>query len=125
MDYSQVAIPDDPRELGLVYIAGPMTIVGPPTWNYPAFEELAFDLRAEGRKVISPHELHKPSEDTAWDWYLRRDLSQLVKCSDIAMLPGWQSSRGAKLEHYVAKALGLTVHHPTGYLPVVTEDSPR
>jgi Domain of unknown function (DUF4406) len=112
VDYSQVAIPDDPRALGLIYVAGPMTIVGPPTWNYPAFEELASALRKEGRKVISPHELHEPSEDLAWDWFLRRDLTQLVKCSDMAMLPGWQSSRGAKLEHYVGKALGLTIHYP-------------
>ncbi|ALA06335.1 hydrolase [Mycobacterium phage Ukulele] len=36
IDYTQIAIPDDPAKLGLTYIAGPMTLVGPPTWNYPA-----------------------------------------------------------------------------------------
>lgn len=117
MDYSTVAIPDDPYAEGLVYVAGPMTLVGPPTWNYPAFETVVAALRSEGRKVISPHELHDPSEDIPWDWYLRRDISQLVKCSDMCMLHGWQSSRGAKLEHYVGKSLGLTIHYP--------EDTPR
>jgi Domain of unknown function (DUF4406) len=110
MDWSEVAIPDWPHELGLVYVAGPMT--GRPKWNYPAFEDMTTKLRDKGHKVIGPHELHKPDASVAWDWYLRRDLSQLVKCSQMVMLPGWGSSRGANLEHHVGKTLGMTIHYP-------------
>jgi Domain of unknown function (DUF4406) len=111
-DWSDVAIPDFPEKLGLAYVAGPMSNIGPPTWNYPAFEDLTSRLRAAGRKVIGPHELHEPSSKVAWDWYLRRDLAQLVKCSDIFLLPGWGASKGATLEHHVGKTLGMTVHYP-------------
>lgn len=45
---------DDPNSRGITYIAGPMTLVGPPTWNYPAFEALATRLRASGLEVIFP-----------------------------------------------------------------------
>ncbi|QAY05295.1 hypothetical protein SEA_CZYSZCZON1_111 [Mycobacterium phage Czyszczon1] len=115
IDYTQVAIPDDPAKLGLTYIAGPMTLVGPPTWNYPAFDDMANRLRAVGIPVVSPHELHPASEGTPWDWYLRRDLTQLVKCSRIVMLNDWHLSRGARLEHEVATRLELDVYYPHDY----------
>jgi hypothetical protein len=108
-------IPDHPEDVGIAYVAGPMTWVGPPTWNYPAFADMAKRLRAAGIPVISPHELHEPSSDVAWDWYLRRDLAQLVKCSRIVMLPNWSQSPGAKLERRVAISLGMEVIYPPNY----------
>jgi hypothetical protein len=62
--------------------------------------------------VINPAELQEPSPDLPWDWYLRRDLRELVKCSRIALLPDWQQSRGAQLELHVAEALGMQVILP-------------
>jgi Domain of unknown function (DUF4406) len=117
-DLSEIDIPDDPSEADITYIAGPMTSVGPPTWNYPAFIKMADRLRAHDRKVISPHELHEPDSNVKWDWYLRRDLAQLVKCNGIIMLPGWGHSRGATLEHHVAKALEMTVYYPGAYAEI-------
>lgn len=92
-----------------VYIAGPMT--GYPDHNHPTFTAAAEWLRGAGFRVISPHELHQPGAHP-WDWYLRRDLAELVKCTRIVMLPGWDDSRGARLEHTVAKALGLQITYP-------------
>jgi hypothetical protein len=97
-------------DAGPVYVAGPMT--GYPDWNHPAFFNMAARLRCAGYKVISPAELHEPADDTPWDWYLRRDLVELVKCTRIVLLPGWQDSKGAQLEHHIAKALGVTITHP-------------
>lgn len=94
----------------LTYIAGPMT--GYPEWNHPAFYAMAEKLRAAGHAVICPAELHEASHDVPWHWYLRRDLAELVKCDRIVLLPGWWESRGARLEHYVAKQLGLEVIYP-------------
>ncbi|ALA06336.1 hypothetical protein SEA_UKULELE_106 [Mycobacterium phage Ukulele] len=68
-----------------------------------------------GIPVVSPHELHPASEGTPWDWYLRRDLTQLVKCSRIVMLNDWHLSRGARLEHEVATRLELDVYYPHDY----------
>ncbi|SLH91752.1 Uncharacterised protein [Mycobacteroides abscessus subsp. massiliense] len=99
------------------YIAGPMT--GYPEYNYPAFAEIAKRFRDAGLNVVSPHELHPADPSVSWDWYLRRDLRELVECTHIVLLPGWNKSRGAQLEHHVATALGMKVVHPgevQGYL---------
>lgn len=115
MDWTGIAIPDNPHKIGLCYLAGPMSMVGPPTWNYPAFAEAAERLRSAGYKVISPHELHEADGSVPWDWYLRRDLAQLIKCSRIILLPNWRKSPGAKLEHHVAKKLGHEIIYPSQF----------
>jgi hypothetical protein len=96
----------------VIYIAGPMT--GYPDWNYPAFAKKAAELRALGHEVISPAELHPADPSVPWDWYLRRDLAELVKCTGIQLLKGWNYSKGAKLEHHVAKSLGMDITYPNG-----------
>ncbi|AER47635.1 hydrolase [Mycobacterium phage DS6A] len=109
-------IPEDPAATGITYIAGPMT--GYPDHNYPAFMAKAAELRAAGVPVINPAEFHGNDLDHPWDWYLRRDLAQLVKCARVVFLPGWRGSRGAQLEHDVAQRLGLELVYPP-------EDGPR
>lgn len=91
-----------------VYIAGPMT--GYPEHNYPAFTVAAATLRAQGYDVVSPHELHDDDMTRPFDWYLRRDIAALVTCDAIALLPGWEHSRGAQLEYAVASGLDMDVH---------------
>ncbi len=86
-----------------VYVSGPMT--GLPGLNFPAFEAAATALRAKGYEVVSPHEDDKPGLE--WHEYLRADLALLVTCDAIASLPGWEQSKGARLEHHVADELGL------------------
>jgi len=82
-------------EYAYTYVAGPMT--GYPDWNQPAFMDMAARLRAVGHQVINPAELHEASSEVPWDWYLRRDLAELVKCSQVVMLQGWERSKGARL----------------------------
>jgi hypothetical protein len=89
-----------------LYLSGPMT--GIPEFNFPAFHKAAASLRASGYEVVNPAELD--AADTtpmAWEDYLRRDLRVLLDCQGIALLPGWENSRGAKLESTVALALGM------------------
>lgn len=102
-----------------IYIAGPMT--GYPNWNHDAFDT-ARDLIADaGHDPVSPADVgveaglttrdHRgvvtvPPEAT-WERSLRVDLGALVTCDAVAFLPGWESSRGAALEHSVALRLGL------------------
>jgi hypothetical protein len=35
-----------------------------------------------------------------------------VTCDAIQLLPGWENSRGATLEHHIAVALGLQIILP-------------
>lgn len=89
---------DAPR----IYIAGPMT--GYPDMNYPAFHREAARLRAAGLHVISPAEITLAGTPT-WNDYMRACLAQMVKCSALCLLPGWENSRGARLEHHTASAI--------------------
>jgi nucleoside 2-deoxyribosyltransferase len=88
-----------------IYIAGPMT--GIPEYNYPAFNELAEHLREAGWDVVNPAELC--THQMTWAQCMRADIKALVDCTHIYMLDGWRQSKGAKLEHAIATALGMTV----------------
>ena len=47
-----------------------------------------------------------------YDFCLLRDLSVLSTCDAIFMLPGWDQSPGARVEHEYAKATGkLIIYH--------------
>jgi hypothetical protein len=87
-----------------VYLAGPMT--GIPEFNFPAFNRAAASLRASGYFVINPVEIDSDTTGK-WEDYLRKDIPQLLTCDQIALLPGWENSRGAKLEKHIADALGM------------------
>lgn len=39
------------------------------------------------------------------------DIQLLLKCTHIYMLRGWWRSRGARLEHHIAKVLGLVIEY--------------
>lgn len=89
-----------------IYIAGPMT--GLPELNFPAFHAAAAALREQGLTVINPAEIN-PDVGADWIDCMRADIQQLVTCDGIYLLPGWEKSRGAKLEHHIADALGMDV----------------
>lgn len=91
-----------------IYLSGGMT--GIKDNNFPLFNMVAAELRSYGHDVLNPAELDANEDLTKeWSFYLRRDIKHLMDCDDIAMLPGWEKSRGAKLEKYIAEALGMTV----------------
>lgn len=89
-----------------IYLAGPMT--GLPEFNFPAFHAMAFRLRALGHEVENPAENKEPPCGS-WKGYMRMAIAQLVQCDAIHMLPGWELSKGASLEHHIACSLGLEV----------------
>ena len=87
-----------------LYVAGPMS--GLPEYNYPGFMRAAELLRASG------HEVENPAENPAcddWQGYMRLSLVQISRVDGLAVLGGWQTSRGATLEVHIAHALHLPV----------------
>lgn len=102
-----------------IYIAGPMT--GIPAYNYPAFIAAAEDMRERGFPIISPHELDKDANDiydialksnngldpavteSVYAGLLARDVQLIADhCDGICFLQGWERSKGARLEAFVA-----------------------
>jgi hypothetical protein len=92
-----------------VYIAGPMS--GYEGFNFPAFNRVEELLRGTyGYKhVVNPAKLHRPT-DLPWVEFLKRDLLELITCDAVFLLEGWEKSRGATLEAFVAYALGLRLY---------------
>lgn len=97
---------DDPDRALIVYVSGPMT--GLPGLNFAAFNAAAAALRQRGMTVVNPAELN-PDPDATWRECMRTDIAALCTCDAIVLLPGWNRSKGALLEHTVAEALGLQV----------------
>lgn len=95
----------------IVYISGPMT--GYPEKNYPAFFAAEEELVALGYGVLNPA---KHPEQETWADFMRLDLQDVLRCTHVAMLPGWENSRGAKLEVYVAEQLGVPCE-PVALMP--------
>lgn len=89
-----------------IYVAGPMT--GLPEFNYPAFRDAATRLRAMGAEVEDPSTNVNPTPDDYHGW-LRAGIAQLITCDAVALLPGWETSGGARLEVIVGATLGLRV----------------
>lgn len=80
------------------YIAGPMS--GLPEFNYPAFNEVAAELRSQGVEVLNPTEHTDDGKPPAaydavrtYGWYLRRSLLMLLECDAVVMLPGCPAGR--------------------------------
>lgn len=105
------------------YLAGPMS--GIKHHNIPAFDSAAETLRAKGYDIISPAELdggafreiaYRESPDVGggdtvlgntWGDLLARDVKTISDdCGGIILLPGWEKSKGARLEAFVALSCG-------------------
>ena len=110
-----------------IYVAGPMR--GFPEFNAPAFHAATAKLRADGHEVFSPAEQSNKlfgeavrnnahGDEGAMGGYemtiartvFHLDLAYICLQADaVALLPGWQNSRGATAERATALALGLKV----------------
>jgi hypothetical protein len=86
-----------------------------PDLNFPAFHDAANKLRALGCGVLNPADFGA-DENESWADCLKRDLAILVHADVVVTLPGWQNSKGARLETHVAAELGIPVVELDDYL---------
>jgi hypothetical protein len=101
---------------------------GIPEFNYPAFHAGAAKLRDEGHFVFSPaeYDIKKHGKDISnaagsveqaaaeHGFNLREALRDALificdEADAVALLPGWENSKGANAERATAIALGLKI----------------
>jgi hypothetical protein len=95
---------------------------GIPGYNGDAFKNACFFILKECARlpvleVVSPldvadtvfaqfKELHIDREP-AWEDFMKADIRALIASSCVYFLPGWEKSRGATVEHFIAHNLGI------------------
>lgn len=90
-----------------LYIAGPMS--GVPRFNYPAFFAAASALGTAGYTPINPARNEGREDCVRWIDFMRAALRDVADADGIALLPGWEASRGASIERDLGHSLGLPV----------------
>lgn len=90
-------------------------MTGYENWNFPAFHKAAKFFRdVYGWEVVNPAELNIGVQDD-WKACMIEDITQLMTCDAVHMLDGWDKSKGASLEHHIAKELGLKIYYEQDY----------
>lgn len=97
-----------------LYLSGPITDIP----DYVArFAAAAARLQAAGYTVVNPVELCQPDWD--WDRCMTVDLAALRTCEGVAVLDGWEASRGSRIELGEAFQRGLPVRTVDGWVGIM------
>jgi ribosomal protein S14 len=102
-----------------IYIAGKVT--GEDYKEcYQKFAQAESAVVNLGAQPVNPMRINKKDED--WGRAMMNCLEALLGCDTMLLLPDWEESRGAKIEHDFAQAVGLKVimHDTT---PLIRQDS--
>jgi len=87
-------------------------MTGYPGYNYAAFNDAEAALTTEGEvDVINPARNFDGRSDHPGGRaaYMRLDVGHVLDADLVFVLPGWEKSRGARLEILTAQELGLPV----------------
>lgn len=95
-----------------LYVIGPVT--GMPDLNVLEFDDARDDLERHGHDVEIPHDT--VPEDAEWNEAMRLSIARMLQCDGVAMLDGWEGSRGATMEHAVAMAVRMPARTVRGWL---------
>lgn len=99
-----------------VYVSGQITGLDRDEAN-AMFIKACAELAEHGFEAVNPFDIANPTDCTCpaeaathtWACCLTKDVRVLVGCDVLYMLPNWQGSQGAGLEHFIASALGLQI----------------
>ena len=87
-----------------VYISGKIT--GREPEARLEFQDAERRLVMQGHVAVNPFRNGLTDED-AWERHLAVDIVHLMECDAILQLPGWEDSRGARLEYEIAVLRGM------------------
>lgn len=68
-------------------------------------------LEAQGFKALNPMRNGLDPVEASWQEHMTVDIAMLFNADGVFMLSGWEDSPGARIEHYIAKEIGLPVYY--------------
>lgn len=96
-----------------IYISGPMS--GYADHNFPAFYDAERKLQSLGFETLTPAGF-KQSNPESWVSCMKLDIVELMKADAVLALPGYERSKGAKIEIGIARDLEMPVYFPPYHL---------
>ena len=95
-----------------IYLSGKITGLDKEVYTRQ-FERAETFYKTSGFDVINPvkigEEILKQNPSATWEDFMQKDLEALKTCTHIALLEGWEESKGAKMEKAEAEKLGLEI----------------
>jgi hypothetical protein len=95
------------KGMNKLYLSGPMT--GVENFNHELFNKVAAEFRMVGFEVCSPSEFFDGDTSREREEYMREAFKYLLEADTVVILPGWEQSKGARIEITVAQELGLNL----------------
>ncbi len=109
----------------LVYVAGPLTHPSPEVMELRRERALAFGRHIESLGpyvAFVPHahilEPRGATPEEVWRVAMRKCLANLRRCDFLVPIPGWEESRGARVEVWLCRRM-------SGFPPVVQVEDLR
>lgn len=101
-----------------IYISGRITGIKDYKERFSEAEEL---IRRRGHEAVNPVklELILDPKTTKWTQYILACMGLLRACHGIYLMPGWENSKGARLEHDEAVRCGLRIYKDIGCIQCV------
>lgn len=96
------------------YISGAISAATPAQEeaNKAQFYRVEDILTRKGRQCINPVRLDEGCKGWSYEQFIIRDLLVIETLRpSLYMMKGWELSRGARLEHELAKQLGLHIEY--------------
>ena len=78
------------------------------TETHKRFAAVAKATKRLGYEPVNPFENGLTEHDT-WEAHMLKDIAELLQCKAIYMLQGWQESKGARIEHYIATKIRMPI----------------
>lgn len=104
-----------------VYISGRITGINYHV-AYGLFDQAEKHLADHGHTPINPMKL-KHDHGKSWEEYMVVDISALLTCEAIFMLPNWGQSKGARIEYAIAREMNLKIMFQEYPGPVIIQQA--
>lgn len=93
-----------------IYICGAISDI--PHKNIDAFLKAENYITALECKAVNPHAISEFIKDSAaWEVFMKNDIKHLVGCDGMVVLDGWETSKGACVEIFIAQQMKIPVFH--------------